>query len=155
MQAISWLPLDLVASAISEILFTPGSLTQPAVYHIENPVRQDWQPILRAMSQELGFDRVTGNTEPMPFAEWAETASQRLSEDAHDNGAQDGEEQQDRFEMLRAFFEHDFQHMSSGGVILDTAKARELSPTLRNADKIEPSLAVKYIQEWKRSGFLK
>lgn len=56
-------------------------------------------------------------------------------------------------DMLIDFFKHDFERMATGGVVLDTSKARRVSETLRRANSVEPALVARYVQEWKRCGF--
>lgn len=56
--------------------------------------------------------------------------------------------------MLADFFKQDFQHMSGGNVILDTARARAISPTLRGMDAVNGELVACYVDQWRRMGFL-
>ena len=56
--------------------------------------------------------------------------------------------------MLMDFFKHDFERMASGGVILDTFKARQVSLALGNAEIVEREEILNYVRDWRRCGFL-
>ena len=56
--------------------------------------------------------------------------------------------------MLTDFFRHEFQHMAGGDVIMDTAGARSVSATLRNADVVKAEVVKGYVEGWRRMGFL-
>lgn len=52
------------------------------------------------------------------------------------------------------FFDTHFVRMSCGGLILDTAKSREHSATLRDLGPVSKDLVMKYICAWQETGFL-
>ena len=124
------MPVDEAAAAIAEILFSAGPLR--LIHHLENPVRQDWQPLV----QHLAFSLKCQLTD---FSEWLKLVESQ-------DGLQGG--------PLFQFFKDDFRHMSSGGVILDTYKSRKVSPTMQRADAVTMELIDKYLLNWKRDGFL-
>lgn len=139
LQTLSWLPVDTAAAAISEILLSPEPIG--LIYHVENPLRQDWYTAMSTIAEELGFS----SSALVSFDEWVAKAEAS----ALLRGSRD-----DSVAMLMDFFKHDFQRMASGGVVLDTTKARQVSPTLRDADIVEREEIAKYVQDWRRSGFL-
>ena len=53
------------------------------------------------------------------------------------------------------FFNDDFERMSCGGLILDTAHSKEHSDTFRGLEAVGEELVLKYIQAWKETGFLR
>ncbi|KAI1075860.1 hypothetical protein F5B20DRAFT_558202 [Whalleya microplaca] len=131
---LSWLPVDTCAAAICDIL-----LATPApdlVYHVENPVRQDWPSMLGQIAAELGFEREAF----VSFDEWRRLAVAAAT---------------DHVDLLMEFFAEHFLHMATGGVILDTARARQASETLRCAGPVETEVVKSYVREWKRIGLLK
>ncbi|GAB1316616.1 hypothetical protein MFIFM68171_06826 [Madurella fahalii] len=136
---LSWLPVDTAAAAISEILLSPEPIG--LMYHVENPLRQDWYTAMSTIAEELGFP----SSALVDFDEWVAKA---------EGSAQPQESGGESVSMLMDFFKHDFERMASGGVILDTSKARQVSPTLRDADIVEREEIAKYVREWRRSGFL-
>ncbi len=165
-QTLSWLPVDLAAASVSEILLTPHPLN--LIYHLENPVRQSWHDMLTVLASQLDISR-----EFVPFDKWldrigaiaadtkdcgADSKSNGLN---HDNSvgppAVEGTSASSQAppHMLADFFRHDFQHMAGGDVIMDTAGARSVSPTLRNSDVVKANVVKRYVEEWRRMGILK
>ena len=55
---------------------------------------------------------------------------------------------------LMDFFKQHFLHMSSGCLVLDTSKARKVSPTLRSTGAISIEAIDSYLAFWKHIGFL-
>ena len=66
----------------------------------------------------------------------------------------DGSTDNDPATTLVEFFKTDFRHMACGGVILDTARMRDVSPTLRRATAISDGLIASYIDYWRSIRFL-
>jgi len=56
---------------------------------------------------------------------------------------------------LVEFLDRHFVRMSCGGLVLDTAKSREHSATLRREEAVSAELVRKYIRAWKEAGFLR
>jgi thioester reductase-like protein len=140
-QTLSWAPVDSAAEALSELLLTPHPVN--SIYHLENPVRQSWHDVLTTLAYKLDIS----STEFLPFDEWMD----RVSDFAADKGTK---EDRSAAMMLAEFFKHDFQHMSGGNVILDTARARAISHTLRGMDAVEGELVASYVDQWRKMGFL-
>jgi hypothetical protein len=107
------------------------------VYHLENPIRQPWHEVLVILSEELGLD---GNA-LTSLDKWL-AGIKTMTENAAST------------DLLIDFFENDFQHMSGGGVVLDTRFSRAVSPTLQHADVVEDELVAAYVKQWKLRGIL-
>ncbi|KXT00016.1 hypothetical protein AC578_4863 [Pseudocercospora eumusae] len=141
---LSWCPVDVIATTLSEIL-THDSETAHAVYHIENPVRQSWPDMIRTLATALHipFDRI------IPYAQWLSRVRN------FPPSLSDGLNPAVR---LGRFWEEDFVRMScglgQGGVVLDTTHSKAQSPTLRRQQSLGQDVVLKYIDSWKRSGFL-
>jgi hypothetical protein len=126
---MSWIPVDRAARSLTEILFYRG---KPACFlHLENPVRQPASDIFTIMGNELG---VLSNG-LLPFDEWL----QKVKE-AKVAGS------------LEGFFGEHFRDLALGTVILDTQKARAISPTLRGSGAVSKDLIVEYARRWKEQG---
>lgn len=107
------------------------------IYHLENPIRQPWHDVLVILSEELDLD---GNAFTS-LDKWL-ISIKAMTDDAAST------------DLLIEFFEKDFQHMSGGGVVLDTRVSRAVSPTLQQVDIVEDELVATYIKQWKRRGVL-
>ncbi|KAI7777793.1 hypothetical protein LA080_003070 [Diaporthe eres] len=116
---LSWLPVNVAAAAMSDLLFSPIPVSLTC--HVENPVRKDWTAVMTAIANELGHPSSCS----VEFEEWTRLVSEETSAN-HDSGT----------DVLMDFLLKEFQRMSAGGVVLDTARAREVSTTLRNADGV-------------------
>ncbi|KAI1432578.1 hypothetical protein GGR50DRAFT_673698 [Xylaria sp. CBS 124048] len=136
---LSWLPVDTCAAVISDIALSPAALD--LVYHVENPVRQDWPTVIWNAMSEL-------NCTESPLVDLDDWCAQ-MQIDTSETAATEIEQ------LLADFFRDDFQHMACGGVILDTRNARRMSSTLRRAVPVDDGLVRAYVREWKRVGVLK
>ena len=140
---LSWTPVDTVAGTLVDLLALPESSQPYATYHIENPVRQQWQQALPTLAHALDIPRQNMITLP----EWV----QRVRN--HPRGV-DGPEGDNPAILLVDFLEDNFVRMSCGGLLLDTAKAREHSKTLAGCGPVTESLIRLFVQHWKDVGFL-
>ena len=131
-QTLSWLPVDIAARTVTDLLLRPKA--PGLVAHVENPVRQSWTDVCSVLEYHLGIPPRSR----LPYSEWLDKVS-KLDRSPSD---------------LMGFFEHDFQQMAGGSVILDTKECRERSPTLRSAGAIGPDLVGLYLSSWRRYGFL-
>ena len=80
----------------------------------------------------------------VPYAEWVERIKAVSDEHIVENPAK----------KLLGFFEGDFEHMSSGEVIMDTAETRGVSETLRQTEDVGGALLRKYVDMWTQAGYL-
>jgi hypothetical protein len=140
-QSFSWIPIDIAAKSIIEILFSHADSTvKDIVYHIENPIRQAWKPLLPVLARKLRLKTPL----PIPFRIWLERASSLSSAEA-DMGY---------IHHLLPFLQEEFQVLSSGGVVLDTTRARLVSRSLRACDGVTIELLDRYLESWRRDHFL-
>ncbi|EEA22375.1 hypothetical protein PMAA_061530 [Talaromyces marneffei ATCC 18224] len=135
---LSWCPVNVVAATLGELLL--DEQTWYPVYHIENPVRQPRRKMIHMLADDFHIP----NTGIIPFKEWLERV-RRSPSSPDDNPASN----------LAGFLDMYFVRMSCGGLILDTARSRENSWTLRDTGPVSRSLVMKFIQVWKERGFLK
>jgi hypothetical protein len=138
-QDLSWCPVNDVAATLGELLLADG--TAYPIYHIENPVRQPWREMILVLADAL--DIPCGNI--VPFDEWVGRVRQFPGSVEADNPAG----------RLVEFLDRHFVRMSCGGLVLDTAKSREHSETLRCEEAVSTELVRKYIRAWKDVGFLR
>ena len=110
------------------------------IYHIENPARQPWREMIHVLADALDVPRAN----IIPFEQWVDRVRRFPSSADLDNPAG----------QIVEFFDAHFVRMSCGGLILDTAKSSEHSPTLRNLGPVSRDLVMKYVRAWKEVGFL-
>jgi hypothetical protein len=125
-----------MAAALSELLLSD----QPPcpIYHIDNPVQQPWREMIAILGEALHVPA----TNFLPFREWlARVRRSPLS--GEDNPAG----------KLIDFLDDHFLRMSCGGLILDTAKACQHSPTLAAVGPVSKEVARKYVKAWEEMGF--
>lgn len=123
------MPVDRAAQVMTDILFYPGK--PDCFLHLENPMRQPAADILTFLSEELGLLGVAR----LPFEEWLQKAL-----DVGIGGS------------LSAFFQDHFRDLALGTIVLDTTKARAISPTLKGSNAVQKELIVRYIRRWKELG---
>uniref|UniRef100_A0A093UMS2 Putative polyketide synthase 38 n=1 Tax=Talaromyces marneffei PM1 TaxID=1077442 RepID=A0A093UMS2_TALMA len=116
---LSWCPVNVVAATLGELLL--DEQTWYPVYHIENPVRQPRRKMIHMLADDFHIP----NTGIIPFKEWLERV-RRSPSSPDDNPASN----------LAGFLDMYFVRMSCGGLILDTARSRENSWTLRDTGPI-------------------
>jgi len=111
------------------------------VFHLENPIRQSWHDVLKVIAAELG---IGGSSAFLPYKVWLAKILAVPDDKIEDNPAK----------KLAAFFEGDFEHMSSGEIILDTSEARKASRSLRLQRAVADELVRRYVGGWKKVRFL-
>lgn len=147
--------MDIAAKSVLEILLN-SSISRPrnVIYHIENPIRQPWQPLISALAVKLNLTtKVTSASPIVPFEAWLEKVSKTTAV----NNATRPKKEDDDLEFLkhlRTFLEMDFRALSGGGVILDTSEARKVSRSLRTCNGVGLDLVDKYIAYWRQCGLL-
>ena len=135
---LSWTPVNDVAATLGDLLLADN--TPHPIYHIDNPVRQPWGNTIPVLADALDIPRKN----VIPFDEWVKRVRNFPGSVDLDNPAA----------KLIGFLEGDFIRMACGGLLLDTTNSREHSKTLANVGPVSEDTARKYIQAWKKMGFL-
>jgi len=135
---LSWTPVNLVAATLADLLQTPSDPSP--IYHIDNPVRQQWSEMIPILADALGVPRQN----VVPFPQWV-TRVRESSNIVEDNPAY----------KLIDFLDSNFIRMSCGGLLLETWKSREHSRTLAAVGPVSPEVARRFVQWWKEMRFLK
>lgn len=75
---VAWVPVDLVAHIITELLCTPASDDQsrPLVYHIVNPQTCSWKDLLPTVMKSLHTDDILT---PISFSAWVDALGEETS----------------------------------------------------------------------------
>ncbi|KAF2135592.1 uncharacterized protein K452DRAFT_281299 [Aplosporella prunicola CBS 121167] len=134
----SWIPVDHAANVIADIMLSKSPIN--GIYHVENPVRQSWQDTLAILAAHVTAKPL----ELVPYTQWLERLSKVPINEVDSCPAL----------KISEFFEEHFNRMSGGSVILDTSRSRDVSPTLKAADVLESDIIGRYVDYWRRSGFL-
>ncbi|KAI1085457.1 hypothetical protein F5B20DRAFT_587488 [Whalleya microplaca] len=144
---LSWTPVDVVAGTLVDLAVRMPETRDCCypVYHVDNPVRQPWRQMIPVLADALGIPADTG---VVPFAEWV----RRVRE--HPRRVEGPEGENPAF-LLIDFLDDNFLRMSCGGLLLDTKKVREHSPTLAKAGPVSDEVARLFVQSWKDMGFLR
>ena len=137
-QSLSWCPVTDVAATLGELLIIDNK--PYPVYHIENPRRQSWHEMILVLADALDIPR--GNI--ISFDDWVYRVRQFPGSMEIDNPAG----------KLISFLDTNFIRMSCGGLIMDTAKSKEHSKTLRDMEPVSSGLVRSYVRSWKDMGFL-
>lgn len=129
-----WTPVEDVAGTLIDLVLADN--TPCPIYHVENPVGQNWGGLTRLLANTLQIESL------VPFAEWVK----RVRSAPHrDNPAA----------TLVDFFDDNYLRMSCGGLVMDTAKARGHSETLARVGPVGEAVVRKYVHVWKEIGFLR
>lgn len=135
---LSWTPVNDVAATLGDLLLADN--TPHPIYHIDNPVRQPWGDMIPVLADALDIPRKN----VIPFDEWVKRVRNFPGSVDLDNPAA----------KLIGFLEGDFIRMACGELLLDTTNSRQHSKTLANVGPVSEDTARKYIQAWKKMGFL-
>jgi hypothetical protein len=125
--------VDKAAQVVSDVLLGCGK--RDLVYHLENPVRQPWVDVCSVIERRLSLP----SSQRLPFTEWL-----RRVMAAEENPLE-----------LVDFLENNFLIVSTGGLVLDTARTRKVSRHLRSTNAIEIVTIELYLEFWKSVGLLK
>ena len=134
---LSWTPVDDVAATLADLLLADA--TPYPIYHIDNPVRQQWRDMIQVFANKLDIPRKN----VIPFKQWIERV-RNFPGSVEDNPAA----------KLIEFLDGNFIRMSCGGLLLDTVKSRKHSKTLAAVGPVSEDVAKSYIDAWKMIGFL-
>ncbi|KAL4919042.1 hypothetical protein BDW62DRAFT_200193 [Aspergillus aurantiobrunneus] len=132
---MGWTPVDVAARIIAELLLDDSVPEQ--VYHLDNPVGQDWARVVDVLAGELEATKV-------PFQGWIQRVRQHESSKANPAG------------FMADWLEKNFERMSCQGP-LDTRIARRHSKTLREMEKggeVSEEKVRKFVRRWKELHFL-
>ncbi|KXX82807.1 L-aminoadipate-semialdehyde dehydrogenase large subunit [Madurella mycetomatis] len=134
---LSWIPVDDAAKVVVEV--ASSSQKPPIVLHLENPVRQPWDGVMKTVGEELGIAK------SLPFDEWLDRVQ-------GGGAGEDGELYP--VKKLYAFFKHSFRAAACGQVVLGTDVARAYSNTLCNMRAVDDTMVRNYVGYWKDIEFL-
>ncbi|OAF54252.1 Type I Iterative Polyketide synthase (PKS) [Pseudogymnoascus destructans] len=140
---LQWVPVDAAAGVMVDLCRVAELHNAPEpypVYHIDNPVGQLWKEMNPVLADALGIpaDRI------MPFRDWVDMVRRSPLPAETINPAA----------RLIDFLDDNFERMSCGGLILDTAKAKEHSRTMAELGPVHFDVARRYITSWKKMGYL-
>ncbi|KAF2793015.1 NAD(P)-binding protein [Melanomma pulvis-pyrius CBS 109.77] len=140
---LQWVPVNDAASVMVDLCCVAVLHNAPEpypVYHIDNPIGQLWKemnPVL-ADALDIPADRI------LSFKDWVNLVRRSPLPAETDNPAA----------RLIDFLDDNFERMSCGGLILDTAKAKKHSETMAKMGPVEADVARRYIAAWKKMGYL-
>jgi hypothetical protein len=130
---MQWIPVDHCARVIVDRL-TIGSRREAPdaypVYHIDNPVGQQWKSMSPVLAAVLEIPLYT----IIPFKSWISRVRRSPLLETENPAAR-----------LIDFLDDHFERMSCGGLILDTTKAQEHSQTMANVGPVSPEIARLYV----------
>lgn len=131
---VYWTSVNDIAATLSDLVL---STVEPhLVYHIENPIGQQWSDMNAVLSDALQIPNL------IPFGDWVTKVREAPQ---RDNPAY----------TLLEFLDSNYLRMSCGGLVLDVKNTLEHSATLRGVGPIPDDVARKYIHVWKEIGFLR
>ena len=130
---MSWVPVDIAASTLLEVL-----RSDEGIVHLTSPRPVAWNDIFEPIAASLGVPLVSGG-------EWVK----RLRADAARSESQ--ARGHESAHQLIAFFE---QSMGQKEQLFGTEKVVKVSPTLRDMQPIGEADASKWLQFWTKLGFL-
>jgi thioester reductase-like protein/acyl carrier protein len=129
-----WTPVNDVAAALSDIVLSEK--TPYPIYHVENPVGQQWSELNIVLANALEISDL------IPFEEWVERVKNAPQ---HNNPAS----------TLLEFLDSNYMRMSCGGLVLDVTRALEHSKSLKAVKEVSEDVVRKYVHVWREIGFLK
>jgi hypothetical protein len=145
---LGWTPVDDIAASLADLLFfgdggqgkLAGCQMRPyPIYNIENLVRTPWKEMTTVLADVLGLDP---HDAVIPFKEWVRrvrNCGPRAGNPAY---------------LLIDFLEANFERISCGGLLLETRRVQEHSPTMRDLEPFSHDMTRLFLQKWKDSGFL-
>ena len=136
--SMAWTPVDSVADILRDLLTAEEA--KDAVYHVDNPVRQEWREVISTVANEFGIPP----RNIIPFNAWLK----RVEEFA-------GSTEENPAHKVLKFLKEDFERMACGGLVMETAKCRKHSKTLARQENLGMDLIRQYVRGWKSISFLK
>lgn len=134
---IAWLPVDLAASTIVDIVLSSHKSGQ--IWHIVNPgVGTSWSDML------VFFKHAGWKFDVVPARTWVRELEK--SEEGPDNPSRK------LLSLWRTSFDNDVELKSDP--VFDTTRATAASTTLRDTKAVDEKLMTKIFNTWKNKGFL-
>lgn len=136
---MQWVPVDHCGAIVADFALNPEAVHP--IYHIDNPVGQPWKNMSPVLARALSIP--AGNI--IPFQNWIKRVRTSPLPESDNPAARPG---------MAEFLAGHFERMSCGGLILDVSRAKEHSATIAAEGPVSLDLAVKYVESWRRMGFL-
>lgn len=130
---VYWTPVNDVADSLIDLVLAEN-VPYP-VYHVDNPVGQEWSEVSGIIANALNIPHL------VPFREWLKRVRVAPS---RNNPAS----------TLVDFLEDNYLRMSCGGLVLDVKQTLEHSKTLAALGPVSEEVVRKYIHIWKEIKFL-
>ena len=111
---------------------TPSTTSD--ILHLENGARRSWADILKIFARNMDLS----STDTLEWEAWLASV-QKLGNQIDDSVPQTPVDANPCIKILD-FLQQDFLRLGTGGVVLDLAKARSYSRTLRNSQAISDEL---------------
>ncbi|KAH9937867.1 acetyl-CoA synthetase-like protein [Epithele typhae] len=145
-DTVSWVPIDVAAAALVDFVVGSSPAPSPAkreatVFHLAAPRPVAWRDIALSMAKCLGVPRV-------PASEW-HAKVRAYANDAQVSGARAASH-----ESARELVEFLGSAMQGREPTVATARAVEASKTLRDMRPLGGEDVERWIEHWKRVGFL-
>ncbi|KAH8594185.1 hypothetical protein B0O99DRAFT_687826 [Bisporella sp. PMI_857] len=140
---MQWIPVDHCASIIADLLKIGSYGEAPdayPVYHIDNPVGQQWKSMSPVLAAALDIPPHA----IIPFKSWVSSVRRSPLPETENPAVR-----------LIDFLDNHFERMSCGGLILDTTKTQEHSQTMASTGPVSPEIARRYVAAWNKMGYLK
>jgi nucleoside-diphosphate-sugar epimerase len=135
-----WTPVDHCGGVVADLALNPAA--EGPVYHMDNPVGQPWRDMNPVLARLLGVPAGA----ILPFRDWIKRVrTSPLVPETENPTARNG---------MADFLEKNFERMSCGGLVLDTQRAREHSVTIAAEGPVSEEVVGRYVEAWKRMGFL-
>nr|ALQ32772.1 putative polyketide synthase [Fusarium babinda] len=131
---LNWTPVNDIADTLTDLVLS-DNIPYP-VYHIDNPVGQQWRDVNTILSDTLRIPNL------VPFKTWLDMVRKAPQQD---NPAA----------LLADFLEDTYLRMACGGLVLDVKNTLEHSKSLSAVGPVSETVVRKYIHIWKEIGFLK
>ncbi|KAF5662736.1 polyketide synthase [Fusarium heterosporum] len=131
---LNWTPVNDIADTLIDLVLS-DKVPYP-IYHIDNPIGQQWRDVKNILSDVLHIPN------KVPFKDWLDLVRKAPQQD---NPAA----------LLADFLEETYLRMACGGLVLDVTHTLEHSKSLAVVGPVSETVVRKYIHIWKEIGFLK
>ncbi|ENH69483.1 Conidial yellow pigment biosynthesis polyketide synthase [Fusarium oxysporum f. sp. cubense race 1] len=131
---LNWTPVNDIADTLTDLILSDR--TPYPIYHIDNPIGQQWRDVNNILSDALRIPN------KVPFKQWLDMVRKAPQQD---NPAA----------LLADFLEDTYLRMACGGLVLDVKHSLEHSKSLSAVGPVSETVVRKYIHIWKEIGFLK